>query len=490
MKDKRLWLLLLLIPACALVMYSLDAFKGLTLIAGAMVAAGVMIWPILGIIAVIFAGSCLQIIGSSHLVGLPMSLGKLFGFLTLGSWGLHFLRKRTITYSAQILPLALFLLVILLSAVFEPLRIHGENRVHLGMEGLFRMLQVYLLFFLIANIAGESRRAFKIALVAVTVATAATGLIGLIEYKVPALTISDDTAAAATIGAVVDMYSIPGVAMRRVTGGVGDPNWLAYTAAAALPLNIFFWRRSRTFLLKCLIMMAAGLQTVALILSYTRSGFFGLFAALIYLLWRRRLPIQPMVAVTVLATILSPIWIPPGFIERMLSSRYLKEGSTPARRELLIDAVNAFLEKPFIGHGYGQFGYFYVEQIRHRARSDWADEVENSINRGVETPENVGTHCLYLEIGVEYGLIGLIPFLLFLAASRKDLLIAEKVGTPEDRDLAIVLTACVLCIAVCGIFGHIKVLKMIWIITGLAAALRRVVLSEKANSSIAMEGTG
>lgn len=481
MTAKKTWLLTgLITAACFAVLYAIGAFKGLSMIAGAAGAALIMAYPLLGLIGVILSGTCFQIIGSSQFVGLPMSLGKLFGLLTLGAWGLHFWRNRPgITRTSQVIPLGLFLLIISLSAFVE--RLVPKSGVPLmGMDGLFRMLQVYLLFFLVANLAGESRLAFITALITLNAGMAISGIISLVEYFIPALDIANELGAASSIGAVVDRESIPGVEMRRVTGGVGDPNWLAYTAAAVLPLNLYLWRRFQAVIPRCLIVSAVGLECVSLVLSFTRSGFIGLAAGLAYLLWRRRLPVAPFAALTVLAVVSAPLWVPPGFIERMFSSRYLKEGSTPARRELFIDGVYAFQEKPFWGHGYGQFGYYFVEKMQRRPRSEWSDSVEDSIKQGYENPEDVGVHCLYLEIGVEYGLAGLIPFLLILVYSCKDLSVVETLGSDDDRELAICIAACILCFAVCGIFAHIKVLKIIWLLTGFAAALRRVVVTEAA----------
>lgn len=460
-------------------LYVTDTVKGLALIAGALVAGCVLTWPIVGLVCLIFSGTCLQIIGSSPLIGLPMSLGKIFGLLTLVGWGVHYWCERPgLTRTAQAIPLIAFLSTIVLSAIFEPLLMRGTGDVLLGLVGMSTMLPLYLLFFLVANLAGVSRNMLMTTLVAVCAATAATGLIGLLEYYIPALTVAEGQGAASTIGAVVDRFSIPGIEMRRVTGGVGDPNWLAYTAATVLPLNVYLWRRFHGSIARGLIVAGAGLQFVALVLSYTRSGFIGLAAAIVYLLWRRRIPVPPLAVLTVAGILAAPLWVPAGFIERMFSSRYLQEGSTPARRELLMDGISAFAEKPFWGHGYGQYGYYYMKQIEHRPRTEWSDEVVDSIKRGQETPENVGVHCLYLEVAVEYGLAGLIPFLLIPVLARKDLAAVEDMGGDSDSDLAICLTACILCYLVCGIFGHIKILKILWIVTGLAAALRRVAGSE------------
>ena len=94
MKKKWLALTTLAVILSISLLYAMDASKGLLLVLGGIAAVAIMAWPLLGVIGIIFAGTCFQIIGSSQIVGLPMSLGKLFGFLTLAGWGIHFVLKR------------------------------------------------------------------------------------------------------------------------------------------------------------------------------------------------------------------------------------------------------------------------------------------------------------------------------------------------------------------------------------------------------------
>lgn len=477
MRSKQIFLGGVAILACAGLLYSLGAFKGLLAVAGAIFSAAILTWPMLGVVCVVLAGTCFQIIGSSQLIGLPVSLGKLFGLLTLAGWGIHFWRRRPVlAHSSQLVPMGVFLLVISASALFEPLMVQRAGQPMFGMSGVFRILQVYLLFFLLANLGGESRATLIASLVTVTAATAITGIISLLEYYYPAEWLRWGQEETFSLGALVEQSG--GVEMRRVTGGVGDPNWLAYTAATVLPINLFLWRYFRNSIARLLILGAAGLQSVALVLSFTRSGFIGLAFAMAYLLYRKRLPIVPLTAAAILAIATSPLWLPAGFVDRMFSKKYLREGSTPARTELIKDGIAAFLEEPFFGHGYGQFGIFFMKQIQSRARTDWSNEVSDSISTGRELPENIGVHNLYLEVGVEYGLAGLIPFVLIMVFARLDLRVVELKGGPDDRELAICLTSCILCFAVCGAFGHLKILKVLWIMLGLSAAARSVVLSE------------
>ena len=461
----------------------LGPLQGLAAAVALLGVAAILIWPFLGVVGIIFAGTCLQIVGSSDLVGLPMSLGKLLGLVTFGSWLLHLIKRRpAFTLTPQLYPLALLLLVVTLSMLLTPLR-QGGGDMRLALDGLFRIAQVYLLYVLLANIAGESRGVFALITVSVMVAIAVSGIISICEYFIPWLTIADGKEASA-LGAVIDSHSIPGIEIRKVSGGIGDSNLLAFTVATAFPLNIYFWRQFPGLLPRCLTLLACGLLLAGLLFSYTRGGVIGLGCAVIYLLWKRRLPFKSLVVAGLLASIVGVFWMPTGFGERMFSVKYLKEGeSTSARRELILAGVHAFQQAPCFGHGYGQFGNEYLKYIRQVPSSPWSDEIERSINSGREEVQNVITHNMYLELAVEYGLAGLLPFLAFVALVFYDLVRIEKSGSKADADLAVCLAAMLICFMVCAVFGSLKVQKILWIVAGLSAALRRLSITEASENN-------
>ena len=122
------------------------------------------------------------------------------------------------------------------------------------------------------NLAGTDRRASLAAGMAIC------GAIGMLEYFVPRLAVGSDDDAL-RIGAVVDRASLQGVELRRITGGLGDSNWLAASVIAVLPINLYWWRLAQGRVGRSLVVGIAGLQLLALVLSYTRAGFLGLAVA-------------------------------------------------------------------------------------------------------------------------------------------------------------------------------------------------------------------
>jgi O-antigen ligase len=376
-------------------------------------------------------------------------------------------------------PLLAFMAVVVLSTILQP-------DTHESLEGLLKLTQVCVVYVLIASIAVD-RKSLKIVCIAVTATCVVASCIAVAEHFLPSLhlSVSDPRLAHATLGAVVDEDSAESGDIARVSGGVGDANYFAYTVAAAFPLTLYWWRKAGTVAMKALVLAVAMAQGIGLALSYTRTGFLGLATAAIYLALRRRLPVLPLVLLGFLALGAAAIYIPPALIERMTSTRYMEEGSTPVRRDLLYAGWHMFEQQPIFGYGYGQFGPMFV---RYRRAGDTRSVIEEMIDSGYEEIHDLRCHNTYLEVAFEYGIVGLVPFMWFLARLVGDLRDAErkKPGT-EDAELAIVLTAGLVAFYTCAILAHSKILNIFWILAGLAAALRRVALTQEPSAAVGSE---
>jgi O-Antigen ligase len=452
--------------------------KAIIIATGIVMMIGMIEWPIIGLFMVIMCATCLQVYGDGNLTGLPISGGKLFGVLTFGMWLMKVARDRApLTYSPQMKALIWYVAAMTLVALLvHPSEPSDEN-------GFMRFLQVGLVYWLVANIAGVDRRSLLFTCGAVTLGLALCSVIGTLEHFVPSFSIEFDDPAlqAGAVGAIIDRDSLEGVELRRITGGLGDSNWLAVTLATILPLNIFWWRMARGWMTRCLSLAAAGLQALALVLSYTRSGFLGLFVAVIYLTWRRVIPVSTIFKGGAIVVLVGLIWLPPGFMERVLSLNYLQNGSTPMREDLTGTALQFALEHPILGYGYGQFGVKFIETINTNVSSRigaWGFELARAIEDGREEKHNIGAHNLYLEIMVEYGLVGLVPFVAFMLLAIADCRVATPRTDPELELLGLCLAAGLISFMVCGMFVHAKYLKILWIVAGLAAAYRRVAVTE------------
>lgn len=454
-------------------LYSLQGIKGLAVIAGLIIAAYIFKYPLLGCVLLIFSGTCFQIIGSSHMTGLPLSLPKIFGILTLGSFIYYcYQNKPALTWSPQMAALGIFALVFIASAFLQPDKANS-------MIGVMRFFQLYLFYFLISNLGGINKNSLLILCGALTIAIGVCGLIGLMEHFLPGMSIESDDPrlGQGMIGAIMDRESISSGDIKRITGGLADANWLAYTIATVLPLTVFWWRNFTGFYYRLATFTIIILQSMGMVLAYTRAGLLGLGIAVLILIKKKIIPIAPMLVLAALGILVAMAWQPEGFSERIFSKKYLIEGSTPMRRDLFNGAIHMAKEKPIFGYGYGRYGYEFMDRLntdmRMRVGAMGAD-LAKAIETGQEQVHNIGAHNMYLEVVIEYGIVGLVPFMAFLWLVLKDLMLVQKFGNRWQVDLAICLFAGTIAFYICGIFGHSKMLKCLWIIAGLAAALRRV----------------
>jgi O-antigen ligase len=442
-------------------------------LAGIAVVAVIVHSPIIGLFLVILSGTSLQTLTSAHVIGAPASLTGLIGPIVVVAWVNHVaVRRVALTYSPQMPALLAYGAVVLLSTAIQP-------AVDLSLTGLARLTQFYILYFLVANIAAESRTHLLATTLALVASMTLSGFLGLLEHFVPALGITDDDPRLiqGAFGSIIDEMSVDSTPIRRATGGLGDSNWFAYCLSVTLPLTVFMWRSFPSPWARTLTAISAFVQMAGMVISYTRAGFVALLVAGAFLMFKRRLPLLPLLAGALLAGATFLIYQPPGFIDRMFSTTYLKEGSTPLRRELLTAGFALASERPLLGFGYGQFGHEFMNRLIV-GKSEIAESLIRKVEEGRDLAENIGAHNLYLEVMVEYGLLGLIPFLAFLWFILADLRDTERQGDPVYADLAVCLRSGEVACFVCGMFGHAKALKIIWIFAGLAAALRRRAVEE------------
>ena len=148
----------------------------------------------------------------------------------------------------------------------------------------------------------------------------------------------------------------------RVTGAVGgmfqNPNDLALNMVAVLPLAVLMALRSESVMPRLFALAAGGLMIGATIASQSRSGFLGLAAMLLFLaiLVGRKSP--RVIAVGAVAVLLALPLVPSSYWQRMSSitdPSLDPTGSRQARRVLLGEAWQAFLENPLSGVGAGNF---------------------------------------------------------------------------------------------------------------------------------------
>lgn len=468
-------LVALLVGSLLLLVVSLAAGPklGVGLVLGVALVAMIFRTPIVGLGLMILAGTSLQVLGSEHIIGLPLSLGKIAGAATFAAWALRVaVIREPLTYSPQILALLAFAVAMVVTAALSPDK-------PLAQEGLFRYAQLFLLYFMLISQAGLSSRTLDQCCIILTACMVLSVFIGISEFFLPSLALESDDPSLeqGAIGAILDHDSVDGVEIKRITGGLSDSNWFAYTLAGVLPLNLYLFHCSRTSLNRTLVLAAAALQSFGIVLSLTRTALFAVGIAVLILLWKRRLPLAPILAATLAASIAVLVWNPPG-MQRLFSVQYLQQGSTPLREYLLKGGIQLIRDQPLRGYGYSEFGPNFFRWLSNtevpEAVEIWEKDLRDKDAAGTDRLEYVMPHNTVLQIWVEYGAFGFAAFALFLVCALRDLAFCGRHPVPRIRLLADCLTAATWGFFVCALFGHLAMLKIIWILTGLAAALRRV----------------
>ena len=183
----------------------------------------------------------------------------------------------------------------------------------------------------------------------------------------------------------------------RVQGAVGgmfqNPNDLALNMVVVLPLAVLLAMRAKSTLGRITAIGLAFAMVGAIIASQSRSGFLGLAAMVLFLAWQigRKRP-SFIAALAVSLVIMLPL-TPASYWARMssITDESLDDtGSREARRILLGEAYQAFLDNPVTGVGAGNFKD-YAPGARQES---WRE-----------------AHNVVLQVASELGIFGLAAFM-------------------------------------------------------------------------------
>lgn len=274
-----------------------------------------------------------------------------------------------------------------------------------------------------------------------------------------------------------------------VSGMFGNPNDLALNMVVFLPFALLFAFKPGPAIRRAAAGAAALMMALTIVLTGSRAGAVGLLVTLPVLIVRS-LRVRPSIAAGAVAAVLIAIPLAPSnFWTRMVSivdGRYDETGSRQARIDLLKDAWRVFLEHPITGVGAGQF-VNYNEPDRVRT---WQV-----------------THNALLEVASETGVLGLLPFLVFLvngarapAAARRALRVprrrsvattsgrsrAEESPPDPERDSLIfmttALTPSIVGWIVCAQFASVALSWTLYYVLAIAVATREVALAHAAHA--------
>lgn len=230
--------------------------------------------------------------------------------------------------------------------------------------------------------------------------------------------------AAAGVGGVTHANQSLG-SSTRLTGGIGDPNYLAAVLVPAIILSLFLSLTVESKPMKLMLGGAGVISTAGLFLTQSRGGAIAFSVAAIgavALAGRlRRQIVLVLLVVGAFASVSLLLVAPPQSLSRITS--FTSNGGT-GRTDVWTVALKTFERHPFVGVGAGNFTV--VEQR-------YAVGINSDLRRAdlvVQSHEVV--HNTYLHIASELGAVGLLLFLAILGVAFRACLKALRVTSRRD----------------------------------------------------------
>jgi O-antigen ligase len=221
----------------------------------------------------------------------------------------------------------------------------------------------------------------------------------------------------------------------RVAGAVGgifgNPNDLALNMVTFLPATLMVALTQRHSTMRRAVAAGiAALMLATVVFTKSRGGALGLGAVLVALLFLGRRIRPGFAAVALGAVLVATPFLPTSFWDRMSSIFNEEEdkteytGSSEARRVVMLEGIDTFLQFPLTGVGAGQFKNYNPPERKERWRE---------------------THNALIQVASETGIGGLAVFVFLIvsgatAAARTTRLLARPRKTSSPDPLRVAMT--------------------------------------------------
>jgi O-antigen ligase len=239
----------------------------------------------------------------------------------------------------------------------------------------------------------------------------------------------------------------------------GNPNDLALVMCMLLPLALALAASAQRLKGRLLFLAIAALELIAVVLTFSRTGFVTLAALFVFGVFRvLRGSARAWALVAILfAGALVPL-IPGGYLEHMSTITAIESDPTGSAQNRWSDSLLAaqlVLANPIVGAGPGMSTLALNE---------------------VRGPAWVPVHNVYLEYATDLGIPGLLLFLCVLVACVRGVqrVLRESAGIPAARELhsmAVGVQLTLVAFMVAGLFHPVAYHFHFYYAAGLAAAL-------------------
>lgn len=254
----------------------------------------------------------------------------------------------------------------------------------------------------------------------------------------------------------------------RVTSTFDNPNVLGEYLLLLIPLSVSLFFVNKNIYKKVIIAIATIIMAVCLLLTYSRGCYLGLiFAAAIFVILLN----FKFIIFFILGLIAMPFVLPKSIINRFTSIGNMKDSSTKYRVSIWmasIDLIKDYWNKP-IGQGSIAFNKIYPLYAYNQVGAQHS-------------------HCLFLQVIIETGLLGFITFFVMLYRLYQYLFSGlRKLANCTDRIYLIGFVSSISGFLLQSVFDNtfhnLRVAIIFWMIIGLATAFRKVLGKEDNNEN-------
>jgi len=347
--------------------------------------------------------------------GVDLASGRVFILILALMWLISALKNRQVFVPAR-MQTFLILSFLFLSAF----SLFWANNADWGLRKLLFLLSIFPIYFVVAGIARFDFARIKIVKFLVWGAGLAA-IIGIIQFSLQFIIGLDQTAAiwrnyitpvflGQTFSRTVNVYpswlvNIGGHDYLRAFAAFPDPHMFSFYLGLSLPMAVALGYSLR----KKIYLIFVALIFLADLLTFSRGGYFGLVAGLIFSMLcfainkkmsAKKIVIGCALAIAILfLIIISPIG------QRFISSFNAEEGSNIGRYENWVQAANVIENNP-LGVGIGNYAY--------------------KIDPTADYRMPIYAHNLYLDIAAETGAINALIFILILISAIRALVLQAK----------------------------------------------------------------
>ncbi len=435
-------ILIFLVLGLGISLLFLPPYIVLVVFLGICVTISILFNPFIGAILFIAAAYIQPMQFMSYLI--KYHITTIAAFVILLIWGFHILIYRDfyIPKSKQLFYFFGFVFITTFSSFW-----YWDESSFLYID----LLKVFILYFLIVNLTKTKKHIF------ILIGT----LLGL-------GLISSIYAIYQHIRGIGMIYTGEGII--RVTGFSDNPNDLALSMLLLIPLAFSLFIKSKNIFLRMFAVLMVILFILTIVFTYSRAIFLALSVVLILSIWKfigkGKVLISLLCIFLIIATIL--LLLPQRYWQRIASITNLSAPSIEGRIDGDIVGFKMMLKHPFLGVGIGRWFYEY-----------WPIAFESPL---IKTKVSTVPHNIFIEVGSQTGIIGLVIFILFIFYVFKDIRIAyHNFVNTKDYLLTIFsqsLEIGLIGFIIAGMFLAALHLKFLWVMVGLILALRNIAINK------------